>query len=123
MGSVMFFKGIHFEFLSNIEAIPAQFRIVWSSYVLDSRTIKASHLKLFADQYELWGDMRGNLSDHSDAMLSVGTGGRNTLRGSERNDFILGHEGNDKLVGGGGADFLHAGRWFGHGLGPWQFRE
>ncbi len=109
MGSKMFFKGISFELLSNIEAIPAQFRIIWSGHVLDSRTIKASHLKLFADEHEMWGDMRGNLSEHSDAVLGMGSDRQNKLRGSEQNDFILGQDGNDKLIGGGGADFLSGG--------------
>ena len=105
----MLYKGITFEFLSNIEAIPEEFRIIWSDYVLDARTIKAADLKLFAEQYELWGDMQGGLGANSDAILSEGTNARNTIRGSTENDYILGHDGNDKLMGGAGADFVHGG--------------
>jgi len=109
MGATMRYKGITFEYLSNASVIPQPFQIVWSKFVLDARTIKAAHLKHFAEEYKLWGDMRGNLGSNSDAILQMGDAGKDVLRGSAQNDYILGNDGNDKIVGGAGADFLIGG--------------
>lgn len=106
----MLYKGVSFEFLANKSAIPDQFQIVWSNFVLDARTIKAANLKQFAEEYELWGDMRGNLGVHSDAVLHEGNHANNIVKGSSQDDFIFGNNGDDKLIGGAGADFLVGGR-------------
>ena len=106
----MTYRGLSFEFLSNIEAIPFEFRIVWSNFVIDARTAKAANLKHFAEAYELWGDMRGNVGQNSDAALQQGTVADERIFGSDANDYILGHEGNDILIGQDGADFLLGGQ-------------
>ena len=105
----MIYKGLSFEFLSNIHVIPTEFRIIWSDFVLDARTVKAGRLKQFAEKYELWGDMRGNLGTHSDAFLKEGSNSSERVKGTTHNDFLFGHEGNDKLIGNAGADFLVGG--------------
>ncbi len=106
----MIYKGISFEFLADMDLIPEPFRIIWSDFAIDARTIKAASLKLFAEEYELWGDVYANLGAHSDAVLQEGNQRNNKIAGSSDNDFVFGHEGDDKLVGKAGADFLIGGK-------------
>ncbi len=107
----MQYKGMSFELLSNISStvIPDAFQVIWGDYILDARTTKASRLKHFAEEFELWGDMRGNLGPNSDANLIMGHDHDQKIRGTNANDFIFGKDGDDRLMGGDGNDFLVAG--------------
>lgn len=102
----MQYKNITYVDLVDIALIPVEFQIVWSDFVLDARTIKAAHLKSFADHFGLWAEMNGTAGAHSDAVIDHGTMAADSLTGTAANEVFFGDDGDDFLAGGDGADFL-----------------
>lgn len=102
----MQYKGITYVDLIDIDQIPVAYQIVWSDFVLDARTLKAAHLKSFAEDLGLWASMNGKPGAHSDAVIQSGTAAADRLLGSGANDVMFGGDGNDMMLGGDGADFL-----------------